>query len=389
MARRFARRTRDAIRRLKPGEKITEHGITAERLKDGDTRYSVNIMVDGERIHRVVGRESERVTRAQAEQFIAKARSDAKEGRLALPQGRKLHLTFDAAAGIYLRKLREGSGKNIREKEWHLRLHLTPYFRTMRLERISTFTLEKFRNRCQGRGLSNATIYQLFATYRHMGRKLLEWGDIRFALPIIRLGPVENRRDFVLDDAGKARLLEAALADSNPYIWLFIMLGLHTSLRHSEILSARFEHLDAKRRRLRVKVKGGRWREQPLTRTIGEILEREQEMATDPEGWVFPNPKSANGHYKSMKAPFRRVAVAAGLDPSTVTPHTLRHTAITDMAETGAAIQTVQVFSGHRTTEMMMRYIHAREQRVNEALDQFEARGTKGESVTHLRRPRS
>ena len=290
---RFHRLNRPLIRQLKPGEQITEHGITAKRLLDGDIRYSVNIMVDGERVHRVIGRESERVTRAQAEQFIAKARSDAKEGRLALPRGRKLHLTFDAAAALYLKKLAEGGGKNLREKEWHLRLHLVPYFKSMRLERISIFTLEKFRKRCQERGLSNATVYQLFATYRHMGRKLLEWGDIRFALPMIRLGPVENRRDFVLDDVGKARLLEAALADSNPYIWLFIILGLHTSLRHAEILSTRFEHLDAKRRRLRVKVKGGRWREQPLTRTISEILQHEQEMAIDPDGWVFPNPKSA------------------------------------------------------------------------------------------------
>lgn len=83
---RFHRLNRPSIRQLKPGEQITEHGITAERLLDGDIRYSVNIMVDGERVHRVIGRESERVTRAQAEQFIAKARSDAKEGRLALPR---------------------------------------------------------------------------------------------------------------------------------------------------------------------------------------------------------------------------------------------------------------------------------------------------------------
>jgi hypothetical protein len=39
-------------------------------------------MVDGERIHRTVGRESDRSTRTQAEQFIEKARRDAREGRL-------------------------------------------------------------------------------------------------------------------------------------------------------------------------------------------------------------------------------------------------------------------------------------------------------------------
>ncbi len=113
MPSRFTRLTRDAIRRLKPVEKITEHGITAERLKDGDTRYSVNIMVDGERIHRVIGTESERTTSTQAENFIAAARSNAGEDRLNLPKGRKLRLSFTAAADLYLKKQREIGAKNI------------------------------------------------------------------------------------------------------------------------------------------------------------------------------------------------------------------------------------------------------------------------------------
>ncbi len=85
---RFTRLSRPAIRKLQAGERITEHGITAEGLKDGDVRYSINIMVDGERIHRVVGRDSDGTTRTQAEDFIAKTRAEAKEGRLSLPKGR-------------------------------------------------------------------------------------------------------------------------------------------------------------------------------------------------------------------------------------------------------------------------------------------------------------
>ena len=116
MSIRFTRLTRVNIRRLKPGEKITEHGITAERLRDGDTRYSVNVMVDGQRIHRVIGRQSERVTRTQAEQFIAKARTDAKEGRLNLPRGRKVGLTFTNASKLYMKLLGETGGKSLAEK---------------------------------------------------------------------------------------------------------------------------------------------------------------------------------------------------------------------------------------------------------------------------------
>ena len=59
------------------------------------------------------------------------------------------------------------------------------------------------------------------------------------------------------------------------------------------------------------------------------------------------------------------------------------------MAETGAAVQTVQEFSGHRTVDMVMRYIHAREQRVNEALDRLEQQGMKIEPAAARKRPRS
>src|SRR6202158_6202565 len=108
MALRFSRLDRPAIRRLAAGEKITEHGITAERMADGDLRYIVNVMVDGQRIHRVIGCESDGVTRSQCEDFIEQARTDARAGRLSLPKGRKLGLTFGATADDYLKRLEQG-----------------------------------------------------------------------------------------------------------------------------------------------------------------------------------------------------------------------------------------------------------------------------------------
>ncbi|WP_284505210.1 hypothetical protein [Caballeronia sp. INDeC2] len=40
--------------------------------------FAINVMADGQRIYRVVGRESDGTTRTQAEEFIAKVQSDAK-----------------------------------------------------------------------------------------------------------------------------------------------------------------------------------------------------------------------------------------------------------------------------------------------------------------------
>jgi integrase len=381
MSVRFSRLDRPAIRKLQRGETITEHGIAVERLTDGDLRYSINVMVDGKRVHRVIGRESERVTRAQCEEFIEKARTDARSDRLSLPKGRKLALTFAAAADLYLTKLKEIDGKDYTNNEQHLRLHLKPYLGMIRIDQISAFTLQKFQSYCIKKGVAASTVNRILATYRRMGRKLVKWKVISSALPMIELRKEHNARDYVISSDEEQLLLEAALRDSNPYIWLFIKLGLATSLRHSEILRARFENFDPERRRLRVQVKGGRWRRQPLTRGITEILVKESETAKDLEGWIFPSLRAESGHIESMNVAFARCVKAARMNPVVVVPHIMRHTAITRLAAIGADIKTIQEFSGHESLTMVLRYAHAQDRAIDSALDRLE----QGTVVEHPR----
>lgn len=85
MAKTFAKLDRRKLRDLAPGQTVQEHGIVFERLACGDGVYSINVMVDGQRIHRVLGKESEGVTRTQAEQFIEKVRTDGHGGTLCPP----------------------------------------------------------------------------------------------------------------------------------------------------------------------------------------------------------------------------------------------------------------------------------------------------------------
>lgn len=373
MSLKFLHLTRPNIRALRPGQKITEHGITVECLKDGDIRYSVAVMVDGQRIHRVIGRASDGTTRTQCEEFIAKARVDAKDDRLDLPSGRKLQLAFTAAADLYLNKLKETGGKDYVNAERHIRLHLKPYFGKMPLDKISTFTLQKFQNECRGKGLSESTINRILASYRRLGRQLATWKDIRTAPAMIKLAKEHNARTHVVTPDEEAELLRAALDDCHSYIWLFIKLGFATGLRHREMLSAKFDGFDPTRRRLRVRVKGGKQRQQPLTRGITDILLHEREMAADRNGWLFPSKRSPSGHVRSMGGPFARVVKQAGMDPSVVVPHTMRHTAITRLSETGADIKTIQEFSGHESIEMVLRYAHAQDRAVDRALDKMES----------------
>jgi integrase len=282
---------------------------------------------------------------------------------------------------MYLEKLLEVGAKDLLKNEQHLRIHLVPYLGRMRLDRISTFTLEKFQNRCKRSGLSVATTNRILATYRRMGNRLQHWRTTSTPFPKVKLEKEMNQRDFVISDVQERRLLDAALADSNVFVHLFIRVGLATGLRHSEILAARFEDLDPERRRLQVRVKGGRIRKQPLTREITGVLVREREMATDPNGWIFPSIRSKSGHIEQMASCFARCVRRAGLDSKLVIPHTMRHTAITRLADTGADIKTLQKFSGHESITMVLRYAHPQDKSVDSALDRMERRGTAGEHL--------
>jgi hypothetical protein len=168
MALRFSKLTRPAIRRLRPGEKIAEHGITVVRLPNGDIRYGVGVMVDGQRIHRVIGLGSDGVTRTQCEEFIEVRRTEARAGRLALPSRRKLSLSFAAAAARYLERLDRGGGKNIQVKRRHLRMYLAPHFGSLRLDAITDFAIDTYKKRRKDQGAANGTVNRELSTLSHL-----------------------------------------------------------------------------------------------------------------------------------------------------------------------------------------------------------------------------
>ncbi len=112
-------------------------------------------------------------------------------------------------------------------------------------------------------------------------------------------------------------------------------------------------------------------RVQPLTPELVAILKREREMRDDRDGWIFPSPRpnaSLTGHRYRMGKPFRRAAIVAGLDPNVVTPHVMRHTAITRLVQAGVDLPTIQRISGHKTLAMVLRYTHVHGQHIDSAI---------------------
>jgi integrase len=370
MALRFSILDRPSIRRLKVGEKITEHGITAERLAAGDLSYSVNVMVDGARIHRVIGRESEGVTRTQCEEFIERSKSEARAGRLSLPRGRKLAITFGAAADNYIKRLEEGAGKNIAIKGRQLRTYLKPFFGAMRLDAVTSFTVDRYKKKRIDAGAANGTINRELATLSHLFSMAVEWKWLDRRPCRLKMLEENPGRIIALSEDQCAALMRAAVESSDSVCWLFVAFGLNTGMRHAEILAARFDKIDFDRMRLYLPDAKAGQREQPITPELAKMLRVEREMREDRNGWVFPSPHkdSGTGHRARMDNAFRDAVTRAGLDPELVTPHVMRHTAITALVQAGADLPTIQKISGHKTLQMVLRYAHVHGQHIDQAI---------------------
>lgn len=360
MSLKFSILTRHAIRALNNGSKLSEHGIVVERNRNSDVVYRINVMVDKQRIHRVIGKESDGVTRTDAEDAITAFRTRAKEGRLDLPKGRKTHMSFAEAAEAYLDRMEKTGGKGIHDKRRHLELRLIPYFKNSRLDRISEVQVQEYVQARLATGITLGTANRELATLSHFLRRAAAWKWIkRDDIPTITKGAEPRKAITVLTDVESALLMEAAQEDFDDLLPLFVSFGLNTPMRHGEILSVRFEHIDFESRRIFIPQAKAGEREQVITPSLAATLLRRQGQVGKKEGWVFPaNGAARTGPRRCMWKQFKRTVERAGLSPSRITPHVMRHSAITNLVRAGVDLPTIQKISGHKTLAMVLRYTH-------------------------------
>lgn len=370
----FTKLTRANMRKLPAGQTLAEHGIHFERLADGDGRYSINIMVDAQRIHRVIGKESDGTTRTQAEEFIAKVKQDAKAGRLNLPKGRKLTFSFKETAEKYLHMLKEENGKDITTKTYRLKLHLIPFFKEIPLSQINSFNIEQYKKHRLNVGAKPATVNRELATLSHLINKAIEWKWFDHkSCSIKRLNEGDGRLIYLTTEQIK-RILEVAKHDQCPYIYPFIVIGLQTSMRRMEILSIKLEHINLDRQIIYIPIAKSGAREQPITLYLVNFLKSYLKTIDHQQIWLFPSKTSKSGHVMNIEKSFRRVIIGAGLNPKEVVRHTLRHTAITHLVQAGVDLPTVQRISGHKTLQMVVRYSHQNGEHIRTAMNALEQR---------------
>jgi integrase/recombinase XerD len=242
--------------------------------------------------------------------------------------------------------------------------------------------IEAYIAALEANGLSPATRARRLSAIRQFYRFALSEGW-RADDPAARIeGPRPARKlPGTLSVAEVDRLLEAARTHpgneaKQAQRMCLVELLYATGLRVTELVSLPAASARGNPRMLLVTGKGGRERMVPLSEPAREALATwlvfrdaaeagRRRAGGRPSPWLFPS-RGKLGHltrigfYHALKT----LAVAAGLDPVRISPHTLRHAFATHLLANGADLRAIQQLLGHADVSTTEIYTHVLDERL-------------------------
>ena len=242
--------------------------------------------------------------------------------------------------------------------------------------------IEAYLVHCDTQGLAKSTRARRLSAIKQLYRFAFE-ERLRDDNPAIRIkGPGRDQRlPTTLSEDEVDRLLEAARnsgrnsADRARNTCLMELLYA-TGMRVSELVGLPVAAARGTPQMLLIKGKGGKERMVPLTGAaqgalIAWLDRRDKaealalaEKGTPASPFLFPSSGKA-GHLTRHRfyMLIKELAVAGGVSPAKVTPHTLRHAFATHLLANGADLRAIQTLLGHAdvaTTEIYTHVLEAR-----------------------------
>lgn len=249
-----------------------------------------------------------------------------------------------------------------------------------RLETASRADIEAYLVRLEGEGLAQSTRARRLSAIRQLFRfAFLEgWRNDDPAAQI--RGPKRARTlPHTLSETDVDALLDTARAFGRSDIdklrnACLMELLYATGLRASELVSLPVSAARGDPRMILVRGKGGRERMVPLSPPAREVLgewlqtrDDEQARTRGKSPFLFPS-RGKKGHItrEGFFLLVKKMAATAGLDPATVSPHTLRHAFATHLLANGADLRSIQMLLGHADVATTEIYTHVLEARLKE-----------------------
>ena len=212
---------------------------------------------------------------------------------------------------------------------------------------FSDESIDRLIGALRERGNSNATINRKMAALSKLLRKAEKMGDIR-SLPEFRRQREKAGRIRILDADEEARLFAAIRARSED-AWRLSVFLVDAGCRLGEALGLMWQDIADDRATFWI-TKSGRSRTVPLTARARNAIEAPKNGGSGP---------FANLTQPGFRAVWNDAKAEIGLSGDTqVVPHILRHTCASRLVRGGIDIRRVQMWLGHRTLSMTMRYAH-------------------------------
>lgn len=250
---------------------------------------------------------------------------------------------------------------------------LIPFWEKKTLSEITPLTCEQY---ARHRGRSAGTIRRELATITAAQNCMLRERLLTRTVPVpLPSKPEPKDRWLTISEA--ARLLNAARhggRETRQYLPLFILMALHTGARKEAILSLKWPQVDLERRRITYAVPGrAKTKKHRPTIRIPERLVPFLAFAWKRRSSDFGPVIHLNGKpIIRIDKGFRAAAKRAGLEG--VTPHTLRHTRGTWLAQKGVAIWNIAGFLGQDPETTARIYAHHSPDFMEAAVNAVDAR---------------
>jgi integrase/recombinase XerD len=179
---------------------------------------------------------------------------------------------------------------------------------------------------------------------------------------------ITTARAAIAEASGERRFRAARL-------YCLIEVLYATGMRVSEILTLRTEAAKSKEQFLLIKGKGGRERLVPLNEAGRDALKDFLSLRKDAgdgseEGYLFCS-YGGVGHLTRQRLgqELKALAAAAGLSPSKVSPHVLRHAFASHLLAGGADLRAVQQMLGHADISTTQIYTHVLSERLRKIVE--------------------
>ena len=192
---------------------------------------------------------------------------------------------------------------------------------------------------------------------------------------ILSLAEVETLLDAAKDASARAGEGLARRRALRLYALLETLYA--TGLRVSELIALPRAVLTTDDQVLTIKGKGGRERLVPLNETARAALAAHLDAvrADEADGkrvslWLFPSSGGQHLTRQRLGQELKSLAIAAGIEPSRVSPHVLRHAFASHLLDRGADLRTVQQLLGHADISTTQIYTHVIEERLRRLVEQ-------------------